>query len=244
MSPQTRVLPLAAAVLMFATIAAGPVFAPAATAATDTAMATAVDTQPPTVPGPPLAVTVTPVRITLAWAPSTDDIAVTAYDIFRSTGSPMTFVAVGTTTTNSFTNTGLSPGTIYLYQVRARDAAGNMSAFSPIVPAMTPGPCTTPPPAPANLTIVAADPASVKLRWGIVVPGLGCSPAGFDVLRAPGHGGDTFSPIAQTGFTDTYVDTTVAPNSTYRYRVRSRSANGLVSGPSNTVLVTTPGATP
>jgi hypothetical protein len=64
------------------------------------------------------------------------------------------------------------------------------------------------------------------------------------VLRAPGHGGDTFSPIAQTGFTDTYVDTTVAPNSTYRYRVRSRSANGLVSGPSNTVLVTTPGATP
>ena len=236
MSPRTRVLTLAAAVLAFAAIAAGPVFAPAAVAA--------VDTQPPTVPGPPFAITVTPVRVTLTWAPSTDDVAVTAYDIFRSSGSPISFVAVGTSTTNSFTDTGLSPGTIYLYRVRARDAAGNVSAFSSIVPAMTPGPCTTPPPAPGNLTIAVAGPASVRLRWVVAVPGLGCSPAGFDVLRAPGDSGDTFSTIAQTGFTDTYVDTTVVPNSTYRYRVRSRSANGLVSGPSNTVLVTTPGAAP
>jgi chitodextrinase len=237
MSPRTRVFTLAAAVLAVATIAAGPVFAPAAAAA-------AVDTQPPTVPGPPVAVTVTTVRITLAWAPSTDDVAVTGYDIFRSSAPPIGFASVGTSVTNSFVDTGLSPGTIYLYRVRARDAAGNVSAFSPIVPAMTPGPCTTPPPAPLNLTIVAVGPASVKLRWGIVVPGLGCSPAGFDVLRAPGDGDGTFSPIAQTGLTDTYVDTTVAPNSTYQYRVRSRSPNGLVSGPSNTVRVATPGAAP
>lgn len=236
MSPRTRVWTLAAAVLAFATFAAGPVLAPAAVAA--------VDTGPPTAPGPPLPITVTTVRITLAWAPSTDDVAVTGYDILRSSGSPMSFAPVGTSTTNSFTDTGLSPGTVYLYRVRARDAAGNVSTFSPIVPAMTAGPCATPPPAPANLTVVAAGPTSVRLRWAIAVPGLGCSPAGFDVLRAPGDGGDTFSTIAQTGFTDTYVDTAVAPNSTYRYRVRSRSANGLVSGPSNTVPVTTTGAAP
>jgi len=232
-----RVFAQAAAVLMLVTIASGPMFAPAAAAA--------VDTQPPTVPGTPVAVNVTPVQLTLAWAPSTDDVAVTGYDIFRSAGSPVSFASVGTSATNSFVDTGLSPGTIYLYQIRARDAAGNVSAFSPIVPAMTPGPCTTPPPAPGNLTILAVGPTSVSLRWGIVVPSLGCSPAGFDVLRATGDSGGTFTPIAQTGFTDTYVDTTVAPNTTYRYQVRSRSANGLVSGPSNTVRVTTPdGCTP
>jgi hypothetical protein len=237
MFPWTRVLTLAAAVLASATIAAGPV---SASAAVEAAGPSATDTQPPTVPGPPRPFALSQVRLALTWAPSTDDTAVTAYDVFRSTGSPIVFTAVGTSTTTTFVDTGLSPGTIYLYQVRARDAAGNVSAFSPIVPAMTPGPCTTPPPAPTNLTTVAVGPASVRLRWTIVVPGLGCSPTGFDVLRAPGYSGDTFSPIAQVGFTDTYVDTTVAPNSVYRYQVRSRSANGLVSWPSNTVLVVTP----
>jgi chitodextrinase len=236
MSRRTRAFAFAAAVITVATIATGPVFAPAALAA--------ADTQPPTAPGTPVAVSVTNVQITLAWAPSTDDVAVTGYDIFRSSGAPTSFVAVGTSTTNSFVDTGLSPGTIYLYRIRARDAAGNLSAFSPIIPAMTAGPCTTPPPAPGNLTVLAFGSTSVSLRWGIVVPSAGCSPAGFDVLRATGDSG-SLSPIAQTGFTDTYVDTTVMPNTTYRYQVRSRSANGLVSGPSNAVRVTTPdGCTP
>jgi hypothetical protein len=234
MAPRIRVFTLAV-ILAFATVAAGPVFAPAAVAA--------VDTQPPTVPGPPNPVMLTPVRVTLAWTPSTDDVAVTGYEIFRSSGWPTSFTSVGTSTTNSFTDAGLSPGTVYLYRVRAHDAAGNVSAFSPVVPMMTPGPCTTPPPAPVNLTVAAVGSASVRLRWTIVVPGLGCSPVGFEVLRASGSGG-TFSPIGQTGLTDTYVDTTAAPNSTYQYRVRSRSGNGLVSGPSNTVWVVTPSAAP
>ena len=89
-----RVFAQAAAVLMLVTIASGPMFAPAAAAA--------VDTQPPTVPGTPVAVNVTPVQLTLAWAPSTDDVAVTGYDIFRSAGSPVSFASVGTSATNSF----------------------------------------------------------------------------------------------------------------------------------------------
>jgi chitodextrinase len=70
----------------------------------------------------------------------------------------------------------------------------------------------------------------------------GCNPAGFNVMRAPGTSGGTFTLVAQIGFTETFADTTVTPGTTYRYQVRARSANGLVSGPSNTVQVSTPTA--
>ena len=203
--------------------------------------AAAADTQPPTAPGVPVAVSVTTTQITLAWGVSTDDVGVTGYDLYRATGSPSgEFVRVGSATSNTFTDTGLTPSTVYQYRVQARDAAGNVSAFSPIGPAMTAGPCTTPPPAPGNLTIVAFSPSAVSLRWGIVVPNFGCNPAGINVERATGTG--AFTTIAQIAFTTNYVDTSVAPNTTYRYQVRTRSANGLISGPSNLVQLTTPNA--
>lgn len=110
------------------------------------------------------------------------------------------------------------------------------------LPAATPAPCTTPPPPPLNLTLLAVGPTSATLRWTIVVPSYGCSPAAFDVLRAPGASGGTFTPIGQTGLADTYLDGTVTPATTYRYQVRSRSADGQLSTPSNTVQVTTPDA--
>ena len=202
--------------------------------------AAAADTQPPTAPGVPVAVSVTTTQITLGWGVSTDDVGVAGYDLYRASGSSP-FGLVGTATGNTFTDTGLSPSTVYQYRLQARDAAGNLSAFSPIGPAMTAGPCTSPPPAPGNLTVVAVSSTAVSLRWGIVVPTFGCSPAGIIVERATGTTG-AFTTVAQLGFTTNYVDTSVAPDTNYRYQVRARSANGLISGPSNVVQVTTPGA--
>ena len=89
------------------------------------------DTQPPTVPGLPIASGVTASSVNLSWSSSTDNVAVTGYDVFRATGaSGGTFASVGTSATGSFANTGLTANSIYRYQVRARDAAGNLSGFS------------------------------------------------------------------------------------------------------------------
>jgi endoglucanase len=89
------------------------------------------DTQSPTVPGTPIASGITASSVNLSWSPSSDNIAVTGYDIFRATGaSGGTFASVGTSPSASFANTGLTANTIYRYQVRARDAAGNASGFS------------------------------------------------------------------------------------------------------------------
>ncbi|MES5824553.1 glycoside hydrolase family 6 protein [Streptomyces sp. RG80] len=63
--------------------------------------------------------------VSLAWTAATDDVGVTGYDVYRNdtrVGSP----AAGTT----YTDTGLSAATAYSYTVRARDAAGNVSAAS------------------------------------------------------------------------------------------------------------------
>jgi chitodextrinase len=96
----------------------------------------APDTQPPTTPGTPSASGTTRSSTTLAWAASSDNVRVTGYDIYRATaGGP--FAQVGTAATNAFTDTGLAARTTYRYEVRARDAAGNVSAFSAAVAVTT-----------------------------------------------------------------------------------------------------------
>lgn len=98
------------------------------------------DTQAPTTPGVPTASATTTSAVTLGWTASTDNVAVTGYDVYRAPGATGgSFTAVGTATGTTFTDTGLSPATTYRYQVRARDAAGNTSAFSAAVTVRTAG---------------------------------------------------------------------------------------------------------
>ncbi|MEO3873285.1 PQQ-dependent sugar dehydrogenase [Nonomuraea sp. B12E4] len=89
------------------------------------------DTTAPTAPGNLSASGTTAAGTTLSWSASTDDVGVSGYNVLRAPGSSGgTFTQVGTSATTSFTNTGLSPSTTYRYQVRARDAAGNLSPVS------------------------------------------------------------------------------------------------------------------
>ncbi|MEV4418148.1 endo-1,4-beta-xylanase, partial [Catellatospora sp. NPDC049609] len=96
------------------------------------------DTQAPTAPSSLAASGVTSSSVNLSWTASTDNVGVTGYDILRAPGtSGGSFTQVGTSTTTSFSNTGLSANTSYRYQVRARDAAGNVSAVSNTVTVTT-----------------------------------------------------------------------------------------------------------
>lgn len=64
--------------------------------------------------------------VRLTWAASGDNVGVTGYRIFRDT------VEIATTAALEFTDTGLSRQTSYTYQVRALDAAGNVSPPSTV----------------------------------------------------------------------------------------------------------------
>ena len=98
---------------------------------------TSVDTQAPTTPTNLVVTDVTTSVVSLLWNASSDNVAVTGYDVFQ--GSTNLGEVAGTTANV----TGLTEGTTYQFRVRAKDAAGNTSGDSNTVSATTE---TTPPP--------------------------------------------------------------------------------------------------
>ncbi|MFF5183509.1 carbohydrate binding domain-containing protein [Streptomyces sp. NPDC000345] len=82
------------------------------------------DTQAPSAPSGLTSTGKTSSSVSLSWNASTDNVGVTAYDIYR--GSTQVLSVAGTSATVS----GLSPSTGYTFSVKARDAAGNVSASS------------------------------------------------------------------------------------------------------------------
>jgi chitodextrinase len=85
-------------------------------------------------------------QVNLSWTASTDNVGVTGYKIFRNG------TQVGTATTNSYSDTGLTASTQYSYTVAAYDAAGNNSAQSASANATTQAGANTTPP---TITIIA-----------------------------------------------------------------------------------------
>jgi chitodextrinase len=68
-----------------------------------------------------------PRRVKLSWSPSTDDVGVTAYNVYRNG------VAIATVGVTSYTDLAVAKLTKYRYAVSALDAAGNESPLSPTV---------------------------------------------------------------------------------------------------------------
>ena len=97
--------------------------------------------------------------LSLSWAPSSDNVGVAGYDVYRGG------VSVGTTTATGFTFAGLSCGTTYSVAVDAFDAAGNVSAPSAVAGSTSACPDTMPPSAPTGLAQSGATESSVSLGW-------------------------------------------------------------------------------
>ncbi|MFF3325290.1 fibronectin type III domain-containing protein [Streptomyces sp. NPDC002889] len=99
--------------------------------------------------------------VTLTWARSTDDIRVTAYDIYQEDSR---IHSVSGTQTSARV-TGLRPGTVYTFTVRARDAAENSSPDSPALDLTTASaPGEGPSTAPTGLTATARK-GTIELSW-------------------------------------------------------------------------------
>lgn len=90
------------------------------------------DVTPPSIPMGVTATIISPTAIDLVWSPSTDDVGVTGYEVWRDG------VQLATVITTAFIDTELTAGTSHQYWVKALDAAGNVSGPSPIASATTP----------------------------------------------------------------------------------------------------------
>jgi len=191
----------------------------------------ASDTQAPTAPTN-LAATPSAGRVSLTWSASTDDVGVTGYRVVRDGA---TIATVGGTTT-SYGDTSVAASTTYTYVVRAFDAAGNTSDVSNTASATTPPASgdTQAPTAPTGLSATAAA-GQASLAWGASTDNVGVT--GYRVVRD----GTTIATVG--GTTRSYVDTSVAPATTYFYVVHAFDAAGNTSDPSNTASATIPPAT-
>jgi glucose/arabinose dehydrogenase/PKD repeat protein len=188
---------------------------------------TAVDNVAPSVPSGLTATVVSTTQIDLSWNPSTDNVAVTGYRIFRDG------TQVGTSTTTSFSDTGLSPGTPHVYAVRAVDAATNVSGPSGSATATTFSLDTTPP-----AVTVTAPSESAALLGTVTISAdasdnVGVVGVTFLVNNVVvGAGEDATSPYGVTW------DTTTVSDGTYTIVARARDAAGNVTdSPGVTVTV-------
>ncbi|WP_231891328.1 fibronectin type III domain-containing protein [Paenibacillus swuensis] len=188
------------------------------------------DTQAPTAPGALSAGTVTNTSIALSWTASSDNTGVTGYDVYRGT------VLAGTVTGTAFTATGLPPNTAYTFTVKAKDAAGNISAASNAVTATTSG--TTPPPdtqapsAPAGLSAGAVTSSSIAVSWNASTDNVAVT--GYNVYNGSALAGSTTGSGA-TSFTVTGL----AANTTYSLTVKAKDAAGNLSAASAVLSVRT-----
>ncbi|MGO4770345.1 endonuclease [Flavobacterium sp. W22_SRS_FK3] len=89
------------------------------------------DTQAPTAPTSLVSTSKTATSLTISWTASTDNIAVTGYDVYANSVLKTTVSGV------TATITGLTASTSYSVYVKARDAAGNASASSSTIAVTT-----------------------------------------------------------------------------------------------------------
>ncbi|HEY5835818.1 discoidin domain-containing protein [Streptomyces sp.] len=169
-----------------------------------------------------------PGQIKLTWNAATDNVGVTAYDIYAN-GVLRTSVAG-----NVLTYTDTQPDTATVtYVVRAKDAAGNQSPDSNSVTRSGTGADTQAPTAPTNLAYTQPASGQIKLTWGassdnVAVTGYAVFAGGTRIATTAGN---------VLTYTDTQPDT-----ATVTYFVRAQDAAGNESANSNSV--TRNGTTP
>ncbi|OKJ66296.1 Secreted glycosyl hydrolase [Streptomyces sp. CB02261] len=187
------------------------------------------DTQAPTAPANLAFTEPTSGQVRLTWTASTDDTAVTGYDIYAD-NALLTSVAGDVTT---YTDHRPANQTV-TYHVRAKDAAGNRSADSNTVTRRGDTGDTQAPTAPANLAFTEPTSGQVRLTWTASTDDTGVT--GYDIYADNALRGSV------AGNVTTYTDTQPA-SATVTYHVRAKDAAGNRSGNSNTVTRNGSGST-
>src|SRR5579872_4215163 len=196
-------------------------------------------------PQPPTGLTATAVsssQINLSWtAPSNNGgSAITGYKIERSndTGTTWSTIAANTANTSTtYSDTGLTASTTYMYRVSAINSVGT-SPPSSTASATTSG-AATPPQPPTGLAATAASSSQINLSWTAPSNNGGSAITGYKIERSADNG-TTWSIIqSNTGSTaTTFSDTGLTASTTYTYRVSAINAIGT-SSTSNTASATT-----
>lgn len=186
------------------------------------------------VPSAPSKLTVTPgsTGATLNWTASTSG-SPTSYSIYRGTatdGEAVTPVAAVSGTTTAFTDTGLTNGKTYFYNVAANNSVGVSPDSNEV--SVSPGSTTAAPAAPTGL---AAKPGngSIDLTWN---PSPGAT--SYSVFRGTAPGAEGATAIGTTT-SDRFTDSALTNGTGYYYTVAASNTGGASAKSAETNTVPT-----
>ena len=183
--------------------------------------AAATDIIAPGIPTGLVSSAITSTSFTLSWTASTDNVAVTGYEVFRNG------ISVGTTASTSISIIGLTSGVTYSMSVRARDAVPNWSAASAVLSVTTTD--NIAPGIPTGLVSSAITTTSFTLSWTASTDNVGVT--GYEVFR----NGISIGTTASTSLSITGLTSGV----NYSMTVRARDAVPNWSAASAALSVTT-----
>ncbi|TMH89319.1 MAG: hypothetical protein E6H42_17405, partial [Betaproteobacteria bacterium] len=207
--------------------AAGNASAQSASASATTRAAP--DTTPPSVPSGLTGTAVSSTQINLTWNASTDNVAVTSYQVYLNDAM------IANTAVTSFQHTGLSAGTTYNYRVSAADAVPNYSGWTatPVSVTTPAAPDTTAPSTPTGLLASAASSSQINLSWSASTDNVAVT--GYRVYRAG-------TLLVTLGAVTAYQNTGLAASTSYSYTVQAIDAAGNASAQSTSASATTQAA--
>jgi len=181
----------------------------------------APDTKAPGIPTALAASNITGSSFSLSWTASTDNIGVTSYDVY--TNGVLTTNVTGT----SASLTGLTPYVTYAITVKARDAAGNVSATSTALNVRTLD--TQAPSTPAGLISSNITSSGFTLSWTASTDNAGVT--GYDVYKN--------GTLAVSVTTTSASLTGLTASTVYAMTVKAKDAAGNVTSASIALNVTT-----
>lgn len=186
-----------------------------------------VDGEPPSPPSDLVASEIRSDSAKLTWKAATDNIAVTAYDIYNLGQFQKTVPGNALTTVM----TGLKPNVTYGFYVNARDAAGNVSQASNTAEFKTPPAQDDPipPTAPKNLRSTATTANSVSLAWDAATDNVGVTR--YEIYTGATKVGDATGTSATIGGRSASTE--------YTFTVKAFDAVGNAGPASNAVTVRT-----
>ena len=133
----------------------------------------------------------------------------TGYEIFRAASATAATESIGTTSSVTYTDTGLMTGTPYFYYIRAYRTGNGTNIYSDLSTAVIIAPL---PVAPATLAITVASYNSLALTWSRI-----SDATGYKVYRSKENDSSYSEIVSQTD--TTYTDTALDSGVQYYYYV-------------------------
>lgn len=180
------------------------------------------DTEPPSAPRELLITGKTCTSVSLSWPSADDNIKVKGYYIYRDGRK------IASASETSYCNSGLAPATRYKFEIKAFDAAGNISKNEAFISTVTDAD-TLAPTVPGNLSRSACDYTSVTLSWSASTDNTGVK--GYVVYK----NGSRVTSTTKTNYTVKRL----LPGTSHSFYVKAYDKTGNYSGQSRSIPGTT-----